>query len=641
MADKQAGGPVAGAGQATVGGSRKLTKGEAGFRKDHGISNLRCGDCGFFTTGDCQIVEGPVGINDISDQFEPDTRGHTPADMATEERRTQPLSTLEMWITRVSKDKKTGVRRWYATSSGVKKDLYNEQMSTALFDDFVRRIDADERAPAPFISEAWQGGLPYLGVAHYLDLNGFGIVGPTEAVWRDGEVLKMKGTFYDTPLADAAFKAIQNDRLEKRADDERVRVSIAFVDWAHSHGVERVFERKSLADECMLCQAGVADKVYTAGHLVHQALTRRPAYMETEINVSLEERSMSKRRQDAESIVGEELADELEKRSKKLVGRADDGDGKVAAGAIVIKDESGGQEESGESAEVERTFGGARTLDDAEAFLTKSANEPVLLDSWMILATVLGNIAGDKSREAVYEVVRDFQSTLDIQTAEAVIQVGQALGVKSMAKKDKDKAVERQVPPQFRKDEEEEKRKRRPDEEEVEGEVVEEEEEEEEEEKEKKPFQKKSEPDALDVAYLSMREAYDEALATPGDANMRLAMIQESFQNFGAEIQAQIEASTASAPVSQASITRAVSDALAPIQAAITSMQAQLQVGAVNKSVVDGVPPRRAMKMPIAVNPRLPVIRSAPPGPTVENPTPNLRAIIRRSTVDYEKARGG
>ncbi len=138
-----------------------------------------------------------------------------------------------------------------------------------------------------------------------------------------------------------------------------------------------------------------------------------------------------------------------------------------------------------------------------------------------------------------------------------------------------------------------------------------------------------------------MREAYDEALATPGDANMRLAMIQESFQNFGAEIQMGIQAATADAPVSQAAITRAVSDALAPIQAAITAMQTQLQVGAVNKSVVDGVPPRRAMKMPISVTPRLPVVRSAPPGPTVENPTPNLRAIIRRSTVDYEKARGG
>ena len=316
MADTQAGGPATGAGQATVGGSRKLEQSEAGFRKDHGISNLRCGDCAFFTEGACQIMEGSIGNNDICDQFEPDTRGNVPADMATEERRTQPLSTLEMWITRVSYNKTTGVRRWYATSSGVKKDLYNEQMSTELFDDFVCRIKADERAPAPFISEAWQGGLPYLGVAHYLDLNGFGIVGPTEAVWRDGEVLKMKGTFYDTPLADAAFDAIQKDRLEKRTDGERVRVSIAFVDWAHNHGVKRSFERKPLADECMLCQAGVADKVYTAGHLVHQALTRRPAYMETEISVSLEERAMSKskRQDDATSIVGEELADELENR---------------------------------------------------------------------------------------------------------------------------------------------------------------------------------------------------------------------------------------------------------------------------------------------------------------------------------------
>lgn len=652
MADKQAGGPVTGAGQATIGGSRKLTEGEVGFRKDHGISNLRCGDCAFFTAGDCQIVGSSVGNNDICDQFEPDTRGNVSADMATEERRTQPLSTLEMWITRVSRDKKTGVRRWYATSSGVKKDLYNEQMSTALFDDFVRRIDEKEIAPAPFISEAWQGGLPYLGIAHYLDLNGFGIVGPTEAVWRDGEVLKMKGTFYNTPLADAAFDAIQKDRLEKRTDNERVRVSIAFIDWGHNHGKKRIFERKSLADECMLCQAGVSDKIYTSGHLVHQALTRRPAYIETEISVSLEERTMSKskRQDDAASIVGDELADELEKRTnKELVGRADDGAGKVAAGAIVIKDESGGQEESSESAEVERTFGGARTLDDAEAFLTESANEPVLLDSWMILATVLGNIAGDESREAVYEVVRDFQNTLDVKTAEAVVQVSRALGDAPMSKEKTKKAVvKRQVPPQFRKDEEEEKRKRRPEEEEVEDEVVEEEEEEESEEEEegkkkKNPFAEKSEPDALDVAYATMREAYDEALATPGDSAMRLSMINESFQSFGAEIQAQVEAATASAPVSQAAITRAVSEAVAPLAAAVTALQAQIQAGVGTTPTVinNSIPRRRAIKMPTSVTPSLPVVRSEPQGPSEENPTPNLRAIIRRSTIGFERARGG
>lgn len=645
MPDQQAGGSVPGAGQATIGGSRKLTRGEVGFREGHGISNLRCGDCLFYTNASCQVVEGDVSPDDICDNFEPDTRGNATSDTATEERRTKPLSVLEMWITRVSKDKKTGVRRWYATSSGVKTDLYGERMSTALFDDFVRRIDEGEEAPAPFISEAWKGGNPYLGVAHYLDMNGQAIVGPTVKVWRDNEILKMKGTFHDTPLALKAFEAIQQDRLEKRADDERVRVSIAFVDWGHNHGKDRTFERKTLADQCMLCEAGVADKEYTAGHLVHLALTRRPAYPDTEI-VALEEKSMSKRRADAASIVGEELADELERRNKELSVRAIDGEGEVAAGAVVIKDESGGQEESSESAGVERTLGGAQTLDDAEAFLTKSAEEPVLLDSWMILASVLGNIAGDdKSREAIYEVVRDFQNTLDVQTAEAVLTVSRALGGEPVSDKTEE-AVERQVPPQFRKDEEEEKRKRRPEEEEVEEEVVEEEEDveeapaEDEEEEEEKPWKKKSEPDALDMAYAKVREAFDEAMETPGDVNMRLNMVQESFETLGAEIQSMVEAATSSAPVDQAAISRAVEDAVAPLHAALTALQAQIQAGVVEKST-GSVPPRRAIKMPPSVTPNQPIVRTEPVGSTDENPTPKLRDMIRRSTIGYERRRGG
>ncbi len=461
------------------------------------------------------------------------------------------------------------------------------------------------------------------------------MVGTTDRVWRDGDTLKMKGTFSDSPMAEAAFKAIREDQLEKRADEQRVRVSIAFIDWGHNHGKERSFTREHLADACMLCEAGVPDKEYVAGHLVHLALTRRPAYPETEI-VALEEKSMSTRRDDAASIVGEELADELEKR-QKLIGRADGGDSGVAAGAVVIKDEGSGEEVEGE---VERTLGGAQTLDEAEAFLTEASNgEPVLLDSWELLASVLTNIAGEDSRQPIREVLRDFQNTLDVQTAEAVLEIKRALGGETVTE-ETEEAVERQVPPQFRKDEEEDqKRERRPEEEEVEGDEAPEEGEadESEEDEEDEEMEKKS-THVLDSAFATIREAFDDALQTPGDPGMKLGMIQESISGLGAEIQAQVEAVTANAPVDAATINRAVADAVAPLSAAVTALQAQLSSGAVEKS--SSVPPRRAIKMPVASTPVEPVSRSVTEPVGEDNPTPNLRKMIRRTSVDYERQRG-
>jgi len=645
-------------GQSTIGDeSRKLTKGEAGFREDQGISNLRCGDCAFFENGSCQIVEGEIGEDDVCDEFEPSTKtGHMTADEATE-LRGRPLSTLEMWITRVSQDEKTGKRRWYSTSSGTKVDLYNERMSTELFDDFVERIDAGEQAPPPFISDTWAGGFPYLGVAHYLDLDGYGIVGPTERVWRDGNTLKMQGTFDDNPLAQAAYEAIRRDRLENRADDERVRVSIAFVDWGHNHGEKRTFVRKSLADACMLCEAGVGNKVYTSGQLVHLALTRRPAYPETEI-VALEERAMSKRRDDAASIVGDELADELEKRQHELVGRAGDGKGKVAAGAVVIKDESAGEDEA--EAKVERALGGAKTLDEAEAYLTKAAEgSPPLLDSWGVLEAVIVNIAGEESREPIHSVLRDFQGTLDVQAAEALLSIHRV--IEAEASENGDGAeVERQVPPQFRKDEEQDqKRKRRPDEEssdESDGEMSGEEEapsdgeaaSEDQPESEEEDMDKKKQKDMeeksvhpLDAVLAAVRTSFDEALATPGDPEMRLQMIQESVTGLGTTIQNQVMAAQANAPVDAATIQRAVADAVAPLQAALNALQAQVKSGLTVEKSASSIPGRRAIKMPVASVPVAPVIRSEADAPASdENPTPRLRSLIRKSTVGYERARG-
>lgn len=612
-------------GQITIGGdTKKLTQSEAGFRQGEGVGGLRCGDCRFFEAGNCQIVEGRIDADDVSDQFEPNTKDGFTMSTPAIDMREKPLSAIEMFITRVSKDKKTGERRWYATTSGVKKDLYGERMSVALYQDFIRRIEENEPAPAPFASSAWMGGLPYVSVAHYLDLEGDGIAGPSTQVWIDGNVLKAKGTFDETPLGIASFKAIQEDIATKRADDERVRVSIAFIDWGHNHGKgeNKTFTRKSLKDACMLCEAGVGDKEYTAGQLVHFALTRRPAYPETEI-MALEERSVSKRMEDAASIVGEELAKELESKSKQLVGRSGDGP-EVASGAVVIKDETAGQEEVSETKAVERTLGDARTLDQAEAFLTKSAGGEAL-DPWEILAVVLGNIAGEEKRADVREVLRDYRNTLDVQTAEAVLEIKRALGGEQVSEK-VEEAVEREVPPQFRKDKpEDEKESRRP---------------EEEEEMEDEDMEKKSHP--LDAIFAEVKDAFNTAMETPGDSNMRLGMIQQSFNTMGEEIRRMVEEATSSAPADAATIRSAIEAAMAPVVAEMASLRADIAAGKMaEKSTVQGVPSPRAIHMPtssIPVSGPPPVVtRSAP---TEENPTPKLRDLIRKSTIGYEQARG-
>ncbi|NIM21909.1 MAG: hypothetical protein GTN64_05750 [Candidatus Latescibacteria bacterium] len=653
---KQEAGGSGNTGQTTIGpNDRKLTKGEAGYRENQGVTGLRCGDCLYFEASECQIVEGRIDEDNVCDQFEANLKdGHMGVEQATLSAASKlvedgpAMGAFEMWIYRVAE--KDGVRRWYSTSSGIKKDLYEERMSTVLFDNFIERIEKSDQYPIPvqFTSDAWNGGLPYLGVAHYLDLDGFGIAGDTDAVWRDGKVLKMKGTFRDTPLAHAAFDAIQQDRLQKRADNERVRVSIAFIDWGHNHGDGRKFVRKSLGDQCVLCEAGVGEKEYTAGQLVHLALTRRPAYLETEI-VAMEERSMTKRHGDAASIVGKEMADELEAKSNKFVGRSD-GDGKVAAGAVVVKDESGELEE----AVVTRTLGGAVSLDEAEAFLAKSDEGIILLTPYELLSVVVSNIIGDEEKSAAArEVLRDFQTTLDARTANAVIRIERALGGESMTSQTGE-AVERQVPPQFAEHEEEErKRKRRPEEEmsdEEEEEVAEEDIEEEgegesEEEEDKEKMSKKSVAHPLEAAFQNVREAFDEAMETPGDTAMKLRYMQESVNSLGAEITAKMQEAAASAPVDAATISRAVAEALAPIQAELRALSAQVQAGKLVETEKKGDSGfrRRAIRMPTASLPtEQPVQRSAQLVPTEDNPTPKIRQLARASTIGYERRmRGG
>ena len=509
---------------------------EAYFRLGMGMPSHRCGDCIAYQNGKCVTVAVEPSADDICRLFRPHPANGSMSAMQAGALSMIGRSTgeLSLFINRVSRDPQTGIRRWYSTASGTKRDLYNEKMSVPLFKDFIRRIEAGEKAPEPFASRAWQGGLPYLGVAHYLDMEGEAIVGTTDRVWVDADIFKARGTFGQGPLADAAFKAIQEDIRLNLPTDQRVRVSIAFVDWGHDHEGVGNFVRKSLLDRCPHCDSGAGEKVYKSGQLVHLALTRRPAYVET--TIALEERSMSARRDDAASVVGDELADELERRSKTLTQKSAPA---MDASAIVIREvateedaDEKAEEEGGEQdAVAEKTFGGAQSMDEAEAFLTRSVSES-FVDAQSLLVGILTNLANSeqpaaKKAAAIERAISDYQSRLDSLAVDALVAVKEALRGRAFGE-------EEEEAPEKGKPWEKVRKPAAEDEAEAEDEM----ETEEEVEPEEAP---EGEAHMLDEAYAALKAAFDEAVASGGDRTTRLQMIQPALNALADAIMQNVE----------------------------------------------------------------------------------------------------
>jgi cation transport regulator ChaB len=235
------------------------------------------------------------------------------------------LTEFSMRIERASYDKASNERRWRAVASDTDEDSRQDSMSLQLFNDFLSRIDTEQLVPEQYQSEFWKGGMPYVSVSHYSDLNGSGVPGVIDAVYIDGTYLKAKGKFHDTALGRKCFEAICADLYNKESEqDRKVRVSIGFLDWSHQHKSNGfTFKRDGEYDFCPQCLKELltgedAGKIFLSGQLVHLALTRVPANKRTTMEV---EKSMADeiltRKDDATSIVGEELATELEETAKK------------------------------------------------------------------------------------------------------------------------------------------------------------------------------------------------------------------------------------------------------------------------------------------------------------------------------------
>jgi hypothetical protein len=142
------------------------------------------------------------------------------------------MAEMSLHIAKASFDKKTQEMRWFAVASDTDRDDYDEKMSIELYNDFIRRAVEEEAPPEELCTDAWCGGMPYLSLSHYPDLNGMGLAGPTQGLYVDGNALKAKGVFSDTKLGRTCFKSICDDLYsEEKSDTEKIRISIGFIDW--------------------------------------------------------------------------------------------------------------------------------------------------------------------------------------------------------------------------------------------------------------------------------------------------------------------------------------------------------------------------------------------------------------------------
>lgn len=237
------------------------------------------------------------------------------------------LVEFSLRIEKAAFDKPTQERRWRAVTSDIDEDQHTDNMTLELYQDFLERIENGELVPEEFRSEFWSGGMPYLSISHYDDLDGKGVPGVVDATYIDGKALKAKGRFNNTALGIRCFDALCDDLYNKNSDvADKVRISIGFLDWQHKHKSNGyIFTRESIDDICPECLKELitgegSGKAYLKGHLIHYALTRVPVNERTLMEV---DKSMAiTRKEDAESIVGEELADELDElqKSKKKSG---------------------------------------------------------------------------------------------------------------------------------------------------------------------------------------------------------------------------------------------------------------------------------------------------------------------------------
>ena len=377
------------------------------------------------------------------------------------------LIEFSMHITKASLD--SGIMRWAATNSDADWDSYNERMSLELYADFLEYINGEKELAEEFksivYSDYWKGGMPYLSISHYPDLNGKAVPGKPLEVFVDGIKLKAKGILFDSPLGHSVYRSLKEDK--NKNSEDKIRISIGFLDLAHKHGENGNVWVRQDNSICLECLSGIGDKIYVKGCLVHLALTRVPVNKRTEM-VLEEKADMTKkktRKEDAASIVGEEEATKIEmasqiskQRSDVLVEMSDVTDEETKE----LIDETEGKTEIEESVnqenpvpveeteksdtepeEVEKAepmmaepmmlpYGGATSMKEAESYVSAQKEAIHLMDMWSVFSNVVWNIMDrsdvDDKRAVLKKAVDEFKSAL---SAKAMLTFSEATVSKS------------------------------------------------------------------------------------------------------------------------------------------------------------------------------------------------------------------
>ncbi|KKM92627.1 hypothetical protein LCGC14_1216490, partial [marine sediment metagenome] len=248
------------------------------------------------------------------------------------------------------------------------------------------------------------------------------------------------------------------------------------------------------------------------------------------------------------------------------------------------------KDKDAEGAAFTSYLGGAKSLDEADAFLEKS--EVGLIDSWGVFADVLSNSVSKEDEPIVRAVVKDFQSRLDILTAKAVIDVQKVLNGGTQMAEDKatdkvdavtDDAVTEPV----------------------------------------NVVNVATEPEAhvLDDALVTIKAAFDDAVDTPGEAKDKLAMLQPAFNDLAEVVQQRVvNPSGEVAPAGGVTLEQ-MQQLMAPLYAEIESLKTRNVAPAAREPASN--PVRRAIS---AQRGALPIAQNQPP----VKPG-SLKDIMRRS----------